>query len=293
MPESKRNQTEAGGHQSDDLFALVRQQSEVIQELRSKLSTQISNEIANSTNQPKAHQALQALVGDVPIPIHGCPISPVQALKLVHLIREESYDLIIEFGSGASTLLILRVFELAIHNPDNYTTSLPHLLSFEHSDLLYRSTADLVSKCGNRNQLDLLLTPLSPWSDSTGDYNYYSCTQAIADALKSLNSDCLKSGLHRRLKLLVLINGPSGSTGRWARYPAVPEVLNASSSMDVAIDFFLDDMHSDDGRDVLLTWEDILKSFNLEYQRDDYDPDNGSLLLRIQGAGYFYYALMP
>jgi hypothetical protein len=280
MSESKRDQPEAG-HQAEDLFALVRQQSEVIQGLRSQLSTQISKEIANSTKQLESHQALQALVGDVPSPPHGCPISPDFALKLVRLVREESYDLIIEFGSGTSTLLILRALELLGSDRGAGTHGSPRLLSFEHSELYSQNTADLVSRCGNRNQLDLLLGSLSPWSDSTGEYSYYSCIQSISDALRSLNGALPQADLPRTLKLLVLINGLSESTGGWARYPAVPLVLSACSSMDAAIDFLLDDMLSDEGRELSLAWEDIFMSFGLDHQRDALGLGKGGLLLKL------------
>jgi hypothetical protein len=191
--------------------------------------------------------------------------------------------LIIEFGSGTSTLLILRTLELLGSDQNPLTNGSPLLLSFEHSDFHYHATLDLVKRCVNHNQLDLRLDPLSSWSDSTGDYNYYACHQAISDALRSLVCLSLQSETPRTLKLLVLINGPSDSTGRWARYPAVPLVLNASSSMDADIDFLADDMQNDEGRELALTWEDSFNLFNLEYQRDSSTLGNSGLLLRLKG----------
>jgi len=281
MSESKRDQTEAS-RQAEDLIAHVRQQSEVIQGLRSQLSTQISEEIGNSTKQLESQQALQALVGDAPSSMHACPISPDLALKLVRLVREESYDLIIEFGSGTSTWFILRALELLVPDPGTAPHGSPCLLTFEHSELHYQSIADLVNRCGNCNQLDLLHTPLSAWSDSTGDYSYYSCIQSISEALRSLNGASSQSDLPRTLKLLVLINGPSESTGRWARYPAIPLVLNACSSMDAAIDFLLDDMHSVEGRELLLAWQYIFVLLGLDYQHEDFDLGKGGLLLQLK-----------
>ncbi|MCP9859673.1 hypothetical protein [Cyanobium sp. Cruz-8H5] len=281
MSESKRDQSQAGD-QAEDLISRVRQQSEVILDLRSQLSTQISMEIANSTMQLETHQALQALVGDVLSSMHECPISTDFALKLVHKVREESYDLIIEFGSGSSTLLILRALELLGSERDTGTHGSLRLLSFEHSERSYQNTADLVSRCGNHNQLKLLLASLCPWSDSTGKYSYYSCIQSISETLRSLNGALSQSDLPCTLKLLVLINSPSKFTGRWARYPAVPLVLNACSSMDAAIDFLLDDMLSDEGMEVSLAWEEIFASFGLDYQREDLGLQKGGLLLKLK-----------
>lgn len=72
--------------------------------------------------QPEAFQALQGLIGDTSSrfgclngyllsPEHGFPILPNFAVNLVRLIRDHKYDLIIEFGSGTSTLLCLQAFE--------------------------------------------------------------------------------------------------------------------------------------------------------------------------------------
>ena len=94
-----------------ELSALMRQQAEAIKSLETQLSEQLKQEIANSTKQLEACQGLRALVGDLPGPLHGWPISPDFALQLVRLIRDQNYDLIVEFGSGTSTLACLKALE--------------------------------------------------------------------------------------------------------------------------------------------------------------------------------------
>ena len=153
----------------EELLQLVRQQAKAIESLKTGLSKQITMQIANSTKQIEAHLALQALVGDVAAPLHGWPISPDFALQLARLIRDNDYHLIVEFGSGTSTLLSLRSLEqFGLRSAP--CDQAPHrLLTFEHLDTYHQKTADLVSACSNRALLDLRLSPLEPWENSSSN----------------------------------------------------------------------------------------------------------------------------
>jgi hypothetical protein len=260
----------------EELAELVRQQTEAIQGLKAQLSKQISREIANTTQQLEAHQALHALIGDLPAPLHGWPISPDFALQLVRLIRDKRYDLIIEFGSGTSTLISLRTFEqFNLHSASQAAP--PHrLITFEHLDAYHQKTTDLVASCSNRTLLDLRLRPLEPWADATGSYSYYAGTAAIAEAIQAV-----AASMEQPLKALVIIDGPPGGTCHWARYPAVPIVLDAASGMDLSVDFLLDDMIRTDEKEMALAWEQQIQAFDLRYQRVDYRFEKGGLLLSL------------
>jgi len=260
----------------EELAALVRQQAEAIQDLKTHLSKQIKREIANTNQRLEAHQALQVLIGDLPAPLHGWPISPDFALQLVRLIPDHSYDLIIEFGSGTSTLLCLRILEqFNLYSADQAAS--PHrLITFEHLNTYHQKTTDLVDTCSNRPLLDLRLSPLEPWEDATGSYSYYAGTAAIGEAIQAV-----ASSVGRPLKLLVVIDGPPGATCHWARYPAVPIVLDAASCTDVSIDFLLDDVIRADEKEMTLAWEQQLQAFGVHYQRVDYNFEKGCLLLSV------------
>jgi hypothetical protein len=259
-----------------ELAELVRQQAEAIQGLKSQLSRQIRRQIANTTQQLEAHQALQALIGDLPAPLHGWPISPDFALQLVRLIRDKRYDLIIEFGSGTSTLLCLRTLErFNLHSASQAVP--PHrLIAFEHLDAYHQKTTDLVASCSHRSLLDLRLSPLEPWADATGSYSYYAGTAAIAEAIQAV-----AASVEQPLKALVIIDGPPGATCHWARYPAVPIVLDAASGMDLSVDFLLDDMIRADEKEMALSWEQQLQALGLGYQLVDYSFEKGGLLLSV------------
>lgn len=265
----------------EDLNSLVHQQTEVFEGLRSQPSTQSSEEVATTTKQLEAYQALQALFGDLPNSTGNGLISADFALRLVRLVQEESYDLIIEFGSSASTFFILRALGLGGSDTADSSHGTLRLLSFEHSESHHRCIADLVSSCGNRNQLNLQLCPLSAWSDSTGEYSYYTCTQPIIDVLKAINGASSDLDIPRTSKLLVLINNLHESTGGRSHYPAAPMVLNASSGMNVAIDFLIDDILNKEADELVLQWEAVFLSSGLDYRRHQPVPGNAGLLLRL------------
>ena len=271
MADSSQAQPEAS-LRVEELAALVRQQAEAIQGLKSQLSKQIKQEIANTTQQLEAHQALQVLIGDLPAPLHGWPISPDFALQLVRLIRDQCYDLIIEFGSGTSTLLCLRALDQFNLHSVVQEGSLHRLITFEHLNNYHQKTTDLVASCSNRPLLDLRLSPLEPWADATGSYSYYAGTAAIGEAIQAV-----ATSVERPLKLLVVID----ATCHWARYPAVPILLDAASGMDLSIDFLLDDMIRSDEKEMALAWEQQLQAFGMHYQRVDYNFDKGGLLLSV------------
>lgn len=261
----------------DELAKLVREQAEAIKALKSQISTQITREIANTTHQLEAHQALQALIGDLPAPLHGWPISPDFGLQLVRLIRDKRYDLIVEFGSGASTFLCLRAFEQFGLHSSSQDASQHRLITFEHLDVFRQKTIDLVATCSNLRLLDLRLSPLEPWADFSGSYSYYAGSAAIPEAVQAI-----ATFVDQPLRLLVIIDGPPAESGHWARYPAVPIILDAASSMDLSIDFLLDDMIRTDEKEIALAWEHLFQAFALPYQRVDYDFEKGCLLLSVK-----------
>ena len=200
----------------EELTALVRQQGEAIKNLDIKLHQQLKNEISNSTKQLEAYHSLQALIGDLPAPIHGKPFFPDFALQLVRLIRDQKYDLIVEFGSGISTLMCLKAFEAFDLYPELQSAFVHRLIAFEHCEIQSLKTYDLIDSSVKKDLLDLRLCPLESWLDSTASYSYCSGTDSITNALKII-SDLVG----RSLKLMVIIDAPIDPTCHWARFPAI------------------------------------------------------------------------
>ena len=59
------------------------------------------------TRQLEAFIRLRNLIGPIPGQLHGWPISADFALNMLQLLLAEPPELVIEFGSGTSTFLLL------------------------------------------------------------------------------------------------------------------------------------------------------------------------------------------
>lgn len=285
--ESSRNFDPSFGQDMDseahlrDVLQRIEDQQSELKQLRTELKATIKAEALNTARQLEAFYQLCSLVGDVPDSLHGWPISPDFALKLVRQIQGQDYDLIVEFGSGVSTYLELRSLETWTRTPS--IDQLPKVVVFEHLDVYRQQTSNLIANCPLKHRADLSLRPLESWKDESGEYIFYSGTEIISKLLRAHHSRRL---LHRRnldsaLKLLVVIDGPPGTTCPWARYPAVPIILNSCDGLSVAIDFLLDDVIRLDEQEMANAWENMLQMHGIPYTREDLNFEKGGLLIHV------------
>ena len=267
----------------NELLQLVRQQSESIQSLRAQLSLQIKNEIEESKNYLEAQGNLRVLLGELPAALDGVIGAPHVALNLVQLIRDNSHDFIVEFGSGVNTYLMLRALQLLpdFDSVDVHSLTLPRLLSFDHTELSIGRTRGLVADCIGRDQLDLRFVPLTSWSDVSGSYFYYDCVDILKKELLRHAEFLRQSGINRSLRLLVVVDGSPVSVSDWSSYPALPIVLDAASSLDVSIDFFLEEVVRCGDQDIASIWEEIVRQFGIDCQRHSVPLNSGGLLLSL------------
>ena len=272
-----------GSPSVNELLQLVRQQSESIQSLRAQLSLQIKNEIEESKSYLEAQGNLRVLLGELPATLDGAVGAPHVALNLVQLIRDNSHDFIVEFGSGVNTYLMLRALQLLpdFDSADVRSLTLPCLLSFDHTELSIDRTRGLVADCIGRDQLDLRFAPLTSWSDVSGSYFYYDCVDILRRELIRHVEFLRHSGVNRSLRLLVVVDSPPVSVSDWSSYPALPMVLDAASSLDVSIDFFLEEVVRCGDQDIASIWEEIVRQFGIDCQRHSVPLNSGGLLLSL------------
>lgn len=269
-----------------DIYQLLEDQQSELKQLRTELKETIKAEALNTARQLEAFHQLHCLVGDVPDLLHGWPISPDFALKLVRQIKAKDYDLIVEFGSGISTYLELKSLESKQQHSKSIA-HIPQLIVFEHLETYLQQTQELIVNCPLRQDTDLALRPLEAWQDESGNYSFYSGTEIIANTLKMRHARKILYGKMDAspLKMLVVIDGPPGTTCHWARYPAVPIILDTCIGLSVDIDFLLDDVIRFDERDMAEAWENILHTRNLPYTRQDLDYEKGGLLIHVSSLG--------
>lgn len=251
---------------------IAAKQQESSKEIESRSRTHIDKALANAVKQLEAFQAIQGFLttGETISNFHGWPISPDIGLFLLEKLQRNRYDLIIEFGSGTSTLLFakaLRAQERQANSirsqPEHATTK--RVLTFEH-DLKYLTcTRELLVANGVDSVVDLVHAPLVDWTDETGTYLYYDCGVALQKAAESLGLE--------RAKILVLVDGPPGVTCKNARYPAIPQVFNRLARHH--IDVVLDDANRPEEKASIELWRQLWKKRNARVEESLIPSEKG------------------
>ncbi|MFM0007009.1 hypothetical protein PQR57_39350 [Paraburkholderia dipogonis] len=239
---------------NDSFDGLLKKQADDLFQARKHLDGIVKGEIANSTKQIQALVGLQSYyaTGDLPAvngELHSWPISQDFALYLVELIELNEYDLVIEFGSGISTVIVAKALaKLAQRRLEKPAT---RFVSLDHLDQYYRQTQSRLTQVGLQDSVELVLAPLQAWPAPNGNtYPYYSCE----DTFDRLARSYAESGV----RVLAIVDGPPASTGKHARYPALPLLLKHFAR--THIDVLLDDYIRDDEKEVTKMWQVELQS---------------------------------
>lgn len=235
------------------------------------------------TRQLEAFIQLHTLIGTIPGQLHGWPISADFALHMLQSLLVEPPELVIEFGSGTSTFLLLQALALAYPQRSGSAQgarSAPQLLTFEHLPQFHQFTAELIAPCRLRRHAQLLLAPLVPWSDASGSYSTYSQLDRITTAVAALRRKRQQS-LRR---LLMVVDGPPGATGPQARYPALPALLQAipaDPARPLQVTLLLDDMIRADEQATATAWQALLADRGIPSSRRDLPFEKGAMELRF------------
>lgn len=132
----------------------------------------------------------------------GWTVSPEFAWWLFQNVRAEQPNVLIELGSGVSTVVIASALE---------KNGRGRLLAFEHEQAYLEKTAALLRAQGLADRVDLVYAPLRTYHFGDEAFRWYDIPWPILDMA------CTKCGAE-----LVLVDGPPKATGDMARYPAHP-----------------------------------------------------------------------
>lgn len=227
--------------------------------LRKHLESTMKQEMLNSTQQLEAFLNIQNFFnhGEYLKAMHGWPVSPDFALYLIDLLERNDYDLILEFGSGTSTVIMAK----AIARLNRKSRGKPAVVqaAFEHLKKYHDQTLANLQSSGVADAVQLILAPLQPYQAANGNtYSYYACHEKLAELAESLKTSSIK--------MLIVVDGPPGSIGKHARYPALPAVLAHFKSKN--IDIVLDDYFRDDEKEVGKLWENDLDLTGFQVQTE-------------------------
>ncbi|MFY8148352.1 MAG: hypothetical protein ACOVNL_03935 [Prochlorococcaceae cyanobacterium] len=267
-------------HQPDPASGLEEFQVVLLDRL-DKLERKLDRLSLNGIRQMEAFIQLHAMLGPIPAPLHGWAISADLALLLVRLIQEQPPDLVVEFGSGVSTYVLLAALARAGVTQaaaDDIPGRVARLLAFEHLPKCHAITQELIHASPLCSIAEVRSTPLEPWGDTTGDYLFYGELELISSSLLPLRQGS------RPIKMLVLVDGPPGRTNPWARYPALPALLaqieqGSGKGPPLCVELLLDDFERTDERQIARAWEEDLCRRGLMYARREPVTENGTLHL--------------
>jgi hypothetical protein len=258
--------------QASNAYPPLGEQKKVLDTLREEIRKLLKKEVLNSTKQLEALVTIQNYLhsGELVGEMHGWAISPDFALHLVRMIEEKDYDVVIEFGSGTSTVLIAKA--LAKNATRRQEKKPCAQIAFEHLAEYHAQTLTQLRQAGLADRVQLVLAPLVPYVGPNGTtYSYYDCHNALESLAGSLNG----SG-HR---VLVLVDGPPGGTGKHARYPAVPVVLSYFAKD--RVDVLLDDYARDDERQIADSWMGHIKDRGLAAEMSKMAMEKGACMISV------------
>ncbi|MGO3985371.1 methyltransferase FkbM [Pseudomonas sp. SAS7] len=249
----------------------IRQQNAEMIKVRQSLERTVKSEMLNAAQQLEAFMGVQNYLnhGEHLPGMHGWPISPDFALYLVELIDGNDYDLILEFGSGTSTVVIAKALARIARQQHGKPATVQ--VAFEHLEQYHAQTQANLQHAELLGAVQLELAPLADFKAPNGStYSYYSCHAALHKLAEQLTSN---------IKILIIVDGPPASVGKHARYPAVPSVLAGFKG--AHIDILLDDYIREDEKEIVQLWLKDIEVEGLNAQMSTRKMEKDACLISI------------
>jgi len=199
-------------------------------------ANEIKTEIRQTFRQLEALLNLSAVLPayDVLPATRGWAASPDLLVVLVDLVITERPSLVVECGSGASTLwLALAMRRFGIDG---------RIIALDHDPVFGGKTRDLLARHDVGDLAEVRDAPLESFSLDGETYSWYA-RRAWEDL----------TGID-----LLFVDGPPAATGHQARYPALPLLSGALSPAATVV---LDDLVVPDMQKVLQLWGDAYPEF--------------------------------
>jgi predicted O-methyltransferase YrrM len=212
---------------------------DAVRRIETDTKIEIKKDIKQTFRQLEALQNLNAVLpaNDVLPATRGWAASPDLLAVLVDLVVAERPSLIVECGSGASTLwLALAMRRFGIDG---------RVVALDHDPVFGGKTRDLLARHDVGDLAEVRDAPLESFSLDGESYSWYA--RRAWDDLTGID--------------LLFVDGPPATTGHLARYPALPLLSEALSPVVTAV---LDDLVVPDMQKVLRRWLDAYPEFGSE-----------------------------
>ena len=204
-----------------------------------RIESRLGTELKQTFRQVEAIQNLSAILptSDVLPATRGWAASPDLLLVLVDQVITQRPSLVVECGSGASTLwlaLAIRRFDID-----------GRIIALEHDPVFGSKTRDFLARHDVWDLAEVRDAPLESVSLGGETYSWYA-KRAWEDL----------TGVD-----LLFVDGPPATTGHQARYPALPLLSGSLSPVATVV---LDDLVVPDMQEVLRLWLDAYPDFRSE-----------------------------
>jgi predicted O-methyltransferase YrrM len=212
---------------------------DTVRRIETDTKIEIKKEIKQTFRQLEALQNLSDVLpaNDVLPATRGWAASPDLLAVLVDLVVAERPSLVVECGSGASTLwLALAMRRFGIDG---------RIVALDHDPVFGGKTRDLLARHDVGHLAEVRDAPLESFSLDGETYSWYA-RRAWEDL----------TGID-----LLFVDGPPATTGHLARYPALPLLSESLSPVTTAV---LDDLVVPDMQKVLRLWLDAYPDFGSE-----------------------------
>jgi methyltransferase family protein len=214
-------------------------------------SAQLRRSIVESGQQQHALLQLRPLMGELPLDLSGWAADPIMVHNAVRLLMQARPGLVLECGSGSSTVVIARCLRALGQGC---------LISLDHDPSYARRTTELLRAHRLDDLATVVTAPLAAREHNGQVMQWY------GDQYEAL----LKQPID-----VLLVDGPPGNSGPRARYPAIP-ILKARLARECWV--MLDDGDRPDERAIAHAWSEELNA-RLSYL----DGGRGGWLLHRHG----------
>jgi hypothetical protein len=216
-----------------------------------KLNNQFQKIARNEFRQTEALGSLLTLMKPrVPLPAtRGWAGSPDFLLHIYRHIISHRTDVVIELGSGVTTVVAAAALRAR--------GGRGRLHCIDHDSTYAEATRHLIAEHGLEDVATVHHGPLVAWTPSRDSslgksWSWYSVPDQV-NAISEID--------------LLVVDGPPHSTGRYARYPAVPQFRSKFTPGCVVL---LDDAKRDDEEEIATVWSEewgLTLELKLDYEK--------------------------
>jgi len=261
---------------SEKLERMEKLLSEKVEGVVTRLDKRLDRKFFNSVLRLESSIALQNYFSSTGFngAFQGWAISSDVAAYLLEKIEDNSYDLIIEFGSGSSTSLFANAISTKnpqVESSGQKSTTSKAVVAIEHNEFYLDKTAGQLERLDLRDYVSLVHAPLIDVVVDGDDYRYYNCESVLAEISEN-SAGSVK-------KILILVDGPPGDTGHCARFPALPLALKHLGMHQ--IDFVLDDYARPEEKEVVEKWKCYLERNEMSVTEEIFRCEKGVYFCRV------------